>query len=59
MPKFKITTSSPAAYYWYFEVEADSQEEAERMVLDGEVESYDSEFEVANDEESIVESYEA
>ena len=58
MPKFKITTSSPAAYYWYFEVEADSQEEAERMVLDGEVESYDSEFEVANDEESIVESYE-
>ena len=59
MPTFKITTSSPAAYYWYFEVEADSQEEAERMVLDGEVECYDSNFDVSNEEESIVESYEA
>ena len=59
MPKFKITTSAPAAQYWYFEVEAETQEEAERMVMDGEVDPYDSESEVGTDEESIVESYEA
>jgi hypothetical protein len=37
MPRFNITTSAPARYYWYYEVEANTKEEAERMVLDGEV----------------------
>lgn len=58
MPKFKITESAPAAYYWYYEVEADTQEEAERMVHGGEVDPYDAECDVAYDQVDIVESYE-
>ena len=58
MPKFKITESAPASFYWYYEVEAETQEEAERMVEDGEVDHYDTEFEVENDQTEIVESYE-
>lgn len=58
MPKFKITESAPAAYYWYYEVEADTQEEAERMVQDGKVDPYDTECDVAADQVDIVESYE-
>ena len=58
MPKFKITTSAPAAYYRYYEVEAETQEEAERMVNNGEVEAYDTEFEVSTHSDGIVESYE-
>ena len=55
MPRFNITTSAPARYYWYYEVEANTKEEAERMVLDGEVDVIDSDFEIMNDEEEIVE----
>ena len=58
MPKFKITESAPAAYYWYYEVEADTQEEAERMVQGGWVDPYDTEYDVAADQVDIVESYE-
>jgi hypothetical protein len=58
MPKFKITESAPAAYYWYYEVEAETQEEAERMVMDGEVEAYDTEFDNVSDQPEIIESYE-
>jgi hypothetical protein len=58
MPKFKITESAPAAYYWYYEVEAETQEEAERMVMDGEVDAYDTEYDIASDEPEIIESYE-
>ena len=57
--KFNITTSAPATYYWYYEVEADSQEEAERMVEDGEVTPVDTEFEITNDGECIIEVEEA
>lgn len=55
MPKFRITTSAPAVQYWYFEVEAESQDEAEDMVLNGNVTPYDSEFDVVTDEETIEE----
>ena len=53
--KFYITTSAPATYYWYYEVEADTQEEAEQLVLDGKAEVIDSEFEVWADNEKIEE----
>jgi hypothetical protein len=58
MPTFRITESAPAAYYWYYEVVAETQEEAERMVEDGEVDPYDTEYEVSNDDTSIIESHE-
>lgn len=37
MPKFKITETKPAILRWEFTVEAENEEEALRMVMDGEV----------------------
>lgn len=39
MPIYNITETKPATMYWEFTVIAESEEEALRMVQDGEVES--------------------
>jgi len=38
MPIYHITETKPAILRWFFEVEAENQEEALRMVQDGEIE---------------------
>jgi hypothetical protein len=58
MPTFRITESTPAVFHRYFEVVADTQEEADKLVLDGEVEPYDTEFDIANMDGEISESVE-
>lgn len=58
MPTFRITESAPAAYYWYYEIEAATEEEAVTKILNGEVQAYDTKYEVDADETTIVESYE-
>ena len=45
MPKFNITETKPAILYWEFEVEAETQEEALRMVMDGEVDAIEHDWE--------------
>lgn len=55
MTKFRITESAPATYYWHYIVEAETQEEAERMVVDGEVNAYDTHFDVEDDQVGIIE----
>jgi len=37
MPKFEITETRPAVMTWVFEVEADDEEQALQMVMDGDV----------------------
>ena len=44
MPKFNITETKPAILYWEFEVEAETQEEALRMVMDGEVDAIEHDW---------------
>ena len=41
MTKYYITETRPATMRWMFEVVAESEEEALRMVVDGEVDSVD------------------
>lgn len=39
MPKYNITETKPAILRWEFTVEAENEEEALRMVMDGEVDA--------------------
>ena len=45
MPTFKITTSIPAVQFYYYEVEATTEEEAVELIMSGEADAYDSEVE--------------
>jgi len=58
MATFKITTSIPATVYYYYEVEAENEQDAKDMVADLRVESFDSEWEVSTDDEEIEECFE-
>ena len=41
MPLYYITETKPATMSWYFTVHAENEEEALRMVQDGECDPYD------------------
>ena len=45
MPKFRITEIKPAVLHWEFVVEAESEEEALRMVKDEEVDPIEHDWE--------------
>lgn len=53
MKKFKITEYKPIMAYWYYEVEAENEEQAIRMIQDGEIECID--FETSDDCDDIFE----
>ena len=57
MPKFKITTSTLAAYYKTYEVEAETEEEAKRLVLEGEEEATHGAYRQCGTSEEIEDSY--
>lgn len=41
MKKFIVTETKPATYTWWYEVEAETEEQAIQMVEDGYAEAYD------------------
>jgi len=58
MATFKITTSVAATLYYYYEVEAENEQDAKDMVADLHVEPFDSEWEVGTGDEEIEECFE-
>jgi hypothetical protein len=58
MAIFKITTSIPATVYYYYEVEAENEQDAKDMVADLRVEPLDSKWEVGIGDEEIEECFE-
>jgi hypothetical protein len=51
--KYSIQQSAPAFQYWYYEVEADSEDEALELVLNGEVDPIDYDVETASGEDEF------
>ena len=52
MKKFIITETRPATYTWMYEVEAESEEQALEMVMDGQVDPFNTDVEAADYEDS-------
>ena len=58
MATFKIRTSVAATVHYYYEVEAENEQDAKDMVADLLVEPLDSEWEVGTGDEEIEECFE-
>jgi hypothetical protein len=54
MKTFYIVTSTPSIHLDYYKVEAMTEKEAINLIVKGEVEAYDTEFEMNRDEVEIV-----
>jgi hypothetical protein len=54
MKIFYISTSTPSLHIDYYKVEAMTEKEAIDLIVKGEVEAYDTEFEMNRDEVEIV-----
>jgi hypothetical protein len=54
MKIFYISTSTPSIHLDYYKVKATTEKEAIDLIVKGEVEAYDTEFEMNRDEVEIV-----
>ena len=54
MKTFYIVTSTPSIHLDYYEVKATTEKEAIDLIVKGEVEAYDTEFEMNRDKLEIV-----